>query len=401
MKYGLLICAFFNCLYLYSFEPYFYATKAEKGDGIYSLLRRYQLLDFDCNKEKFLDLNQLEINDPLIVGQEYKLPIKIYEYNGTSIRTTVGINNWDHAVRIQKFNEKILKKRLRRTKYVDSNILWVPYHELACVDEVSGKEKPSLAEKPEASVKKGTYKQVELLGEKYKMVEILSDDLKDQVFYLVAGHGGPDPGAQCSEECAHTISEDEYAYDIVLRLSRYLTAQGGTVHIIIQDKNDGIRDEKYLENDYDETCMGAKIPRDQKKRLWQRANAINDLYKAYKKKGIKTQVALMIHVDSYLNADHSVDTYFYHHKTSKSSKKLAESLQKTFKEKYNHYQKNRGYKGTVKTRNLFMVNHTLPTSAYVELGNIQNSFDQKRLLIESNREALAKWLYEGIVAAQL
>jgi N-acetylmuramoyl-L-alanine amidase len=388
-------------LYLYSFEPYFYATKAEKGDGIYSLLRRYQLLDFDCNKEKFLDLNQLEINDPLIVGQEYKLPIKIYEYNGTSIRTTVGINNWDHAVRIQKFNEKILKKRLRRTKYVDSNILWVPYHELACVDEVSGKEKPSLAEKPEASVKKGTYKQVELLGEKYKMVEILSDDLKDQVFYLVAGHGGPDPGAQCSEECAHTISEDEYAYDIVLRLSRYLTAQGGTVHIIIQDKNDGIRDEKYLENDYDETCMGAKIPRDQKKRLWQRANAINDLYKAYKKKGIKTQVALMIHVDSYLNADHSVDTYFYHHKTSKSSKKLAESLQKTFKEKYNHYQKNRGYKGTVKTRNLFMINHTLPTSAYVELGNIQNSFDQKRLLIESNREALAKWLYEGIVAAQL
>lgn len=401
MKYGLLICALFNCLYLYSFEPYFYATKAEKGDGIYSLLRRYQLLDFDCNKEKFLDLNQLEINDPLIVGQEYKLPIKIYEYNGTSIRTTVGINNWDHAVRIQKFNEKILKKRLRRTKYVDSNILWVPYHELACVDEVSGKEKPSLAEKPEASVKKGTYKQVELLGEKYKMVEILSDDLKDQVFYLVAGHGGPDPGAQCSEECAHTISEDEYAYDIVLRLSRYLTAQGGTVHIIIQDKNDGIRDEKYLENDYDETCMGAKIPRDQKKRLWQRANAINDLYKAYKKKGIKTQVALMIHVDSYLNADHSVDTYFYHHKTSKSSKKLAESLQKTFKEKYNHYQKNRGYKGTVKTRNLFMINHTLPTSAYVELGNIQNSFDQKRLLIESNREALAKWLYEGIVAAQL
>lgn len=401
MKYGLLICAFFNCLYLYSFEPYFYATKAEKGDGIYSLLRRYQLLDFDCNKEKFLELNKLEINDPLIVGQEYKLPIKIYEYNGTSIRTTVGINNWDHAVRIQKFNEKILRKRLRRTKYVDSNILWVPYHELACVDEVSGKEKQNLAEKPEASVKKGTYKQVELLGEKYKMVEILSDDLKDQVFYLVAGHGGPDPGAQCSEECAHTISEDEYAYDIVLRLSRYLTSQGGIVHIIIQDKNDGIRDEKYLENDYDETCLGAKIPRDQKKRLWQRANAINDLYKAYKKKGIKTQVALMIHVDSYLNADHSVDTYFYHHKTSKSSKKLAESLQKTFKEKYNHYQKNRGYKGTVKTRNLFMINHTLPTSAYVELGNIQNSFDQKRLLIESNREALAKWLYEGIVAAQL
>ena len=75
--------------------------------------------------------------------------------------------------------------------------------------------------------------------------------------------------------------------------------------------------------------------------------------------------------------------------------------QKTFKEKYNHFQKNRGYSGTVKTRNLLMINQTLPTSVYVELGNIQNSYDRKRLVFDDNREALAKWLYEGIRAAQL
>ena len=92
------------------------------------------------------------------------------------------------------------------------------------------------------------------------------------------------------------------------------------------------------------------------------------MYKAYKKKGVSTQIAVIVHVDSYKNAHHKVDTYFYHHKTSKSSKKLAQSIQKTFKEKYNHFQKNRGYSGTVKTRNLLMINQTLPTLVYVELG---------------------------------
>ncbi len=390
------------CLSLQAFEPYYFSVKAAKGEGIYSLLRKYQLLEYDCNTSKFLELNKIKIDDHLIIGKEYLLPVKIYEYNGMSIRTTIGINQWDQAVRIKNYNEKILKKNLRSTHYGDSNILWVPHHELECVEEESGKvkEKPSL-EQPKVSEKKGTYRQVELFGDENKMVEILSQNMKGEVYYLVSGHGGPDPGAQCTETCSHTLSEDEYAYDIVLRLARYLIAQSATVHIIVQDKNDGIREEEYLNNDYDETCLGQKIPINKKLRLRQRSNAINDLYYAYINKGISKQVAIVIHVDSYLNADHKVDTYFYHHKTSKSSKKLATSLQKTFKEKYNSYQKNRGYKGTVKTRNLHMLTQTLPTCAYVELGNIQNEYDQKRIILPSNREALAKWLYEGIVAAQL
>ena len=401
MRYKFLIVTLLMSTSLLAFEPYYHSVKAKQGEGIYSLLRKYQLLDYTCNMAKFCELNDLKKDDALIVGRDYKLPIKIYEYNGMSIRTTIGIENWEHAVRIKDYNEKILEKNLRQTKYVDSNILWVPHHELECVEDASGKEKETTVEKPLVDTKKGSYKQIDLFGKDHRMVEILSNDLKDHVYYLVSGHGGPDPGAQCSEECKHTISEDEYAYDIVLRLGRYLIAQGATVHFIIQDENDGIRDEPYLSNDYDETCLGSKIPRNQSKRLNQRATAVNELYKSYKKKGIKNQVALMIHVDSYANADHRVDTYFYHHKTSKSSKKLAESLQKTFRKKYNYFQKNRGYKGTVKTRNLFMINHTLPTCAYVELGNIQNAYDQRRIIQETNREALAKWLYEGIIASQL
>ena len=157
-------------------------------------------------------------------------------------------------------------------------------------------------------------------------------------------------------------------------------------------------DEAYLKCDTDEKCLGAKIPLSQKSRLKQRATAINNLYYRYKKQGITEQVAIMIHVDSYADAKRRQDVYFYHHKSSKSSKRLAESLHNTFKDKYNYYQKNRGYKGFVKSRGLYMLNFTQPTSVYVELANIRNASDQERLIKPSNREALAKWLYEGMVS---
>ena len=59
-------------------------------------------------------------------------------------------------------------------------------------------------------------------------------------------------------------------------------------------------------------------------------------------------------------------------------------------------QKGRGYKGYVRARNLYMIRNTYPTSVYVELANIRNAADQERLVLNSNREALAKWLYEGL-----
>jgi len=233
------------------------------------------------------------------------------------------------------------------------------------------------------------------------MVEIIDNNLEGEIYYLVSGHGGPDPGAMCTKECSNHLCEDEYAYDIVLRLARYLISHGATAHVVIQDKNDGIRSEADLECDIDERCNGAKLPLNQKKRLRQRATYINQLYSQHKKKGATKQVAVMIHVDSYGDASKRQDAYFYHHKTAKTSKKLAESLRNTFAEKYNMYQKGRGYKGFVKSRNLFMLNYTLPSSVYVELANIQNSDDRERLVIESNREALAKWMFEGLTNAKI
>ncbi len=399
MKYYIIIVFTLLVSSLFAFETYYFTVSAKPGDGVFSLLRRYHLDNHNCNRQHFLELNSLSMSDILVQGKEYKLPIHIYKYNGTSIRTTVGIDSWEQAVRIQKYNDIILNANLRKTKYSESRILWVPHHEIACLSDSASlvKEYREKASDKTDKAEDSNTLRVDLFGTKHSKVKVKDQELKGRVYYIVSGHGGPDPGAMCN--CSNTLCEDEYAYDVCLRLTRELMSHGATVHMIIQDKNDGIRDDEVLECDKDEFCMGAKIPYNQKKRLHQRADAINKLYKKYKRQGVKDQVAIMIHVDSNVE-DKRQDVFFYHHKSSNSSKRLATELQQTFKEKYNYHQKGRGYKGYVRERGLYMLNNTLPTAAYVELANIRNPHDHKRLLMNSNREALAKWLSEGIASYQ-
>ncbi len=404
------------CLFLLIFAadlsanaPYFHDVKPDKGEGIYSLLRKYDLMIHPCNKEKFLELNNLTEKSVLLTHKSYKLPIYIYTYNGKSIRSTIDVDNWEKAVRIKKYNESILKKGARRTNYTDSKILWVPYHEIACtITETEPSIKPSKIApiksnaKPKINKIKPADKNnlyVSLFGEEYAKVKVLDKSLKNKVYYVVAGHGGPDPGAMCND-CLDNknLCEDEYAYDIALRLARDLMQHGAKVHVIIQDANDGIRDGELLKCDYDEKCMGKlKIPRRQKARLVQRAAEINRLYRGHKAQGIKyeDQVAIFLHVDSN-SASKQQDVFFYHHKKSKTGKKLVKKIRDTFQEKYDKYQAGRGYHGTVKSRGLYVINYTQPTTVFVELANIRNKNDHKRILFKENRQAVANWLFEGL-----
>ena len=91
-----------------------------------------------------------------------------------------------------------------------------------------------------------------LFGKELASYKVTSSELKGACFYLVSGHGGPDPGA-IGRIGKIELHEDEYAYDIVLRLARNLMMKGAKVHIIIQDAKDGIRDDKYLKNSKRET----------------------------------------------------------------------------------------------------------------------------------------------------
>ena len=182
---------------------------------------------------------------------------------------------------------------------------------------------------------------------------------------------------------------------IALRLARNLMQEGAEVHIIIQDANDGIRDDAYLSNSKRETCMGDPIPLNQVQRLQQRCDKINALYRN-DRKNYKYCRAIFIHVDSRSKGTQT-DVFFYHSNRKADSKRLANNMKDTFESKYGKHQPNRGFSGTVSGRNLYVLAHTTPVSVFVELGNIQNTLDQRRLVIPSNRQALAKWLMEGFL----
>jgi len=107
----------------------------------------------------------------------------------------------------------------------------------------------------------------------------------------------------------------------------------------------------------------------------------------------------MIHIDS-RSESKSQDVFFYHWGKSKTSKKLAYDLQSTFKAKYKKFQKNRGYHGYVAERGLYMLRNTAPSAVFVELANIRNKNDHKRLMYKTNRQALANWLFEGMTGVK-
>lgn len=295
-----------------------------KGEGIFSMLRRYNLPPTDYFSD-FIELNKDRLGEDmqLKTGKKYLLPVEINSASGSGNQTGV----------------------------------------------------------------------FPIFGKDYQKVEFKDDKLQGAIFYIVPGHGGPDPGA-VGNKSGHMLCEDEYAYDIGLRLARNLLEHSATVYVITRDPNDGIRDERYLKCDKDETCWGdLTIPVNQTRRLRQRADAINKVSKQYTGRYERT---VELHVDSRYQK-HKVDIFFYHHPNSTKGKALNETLYQTIKEKYDEHQPNRGYNGSISSRRLYMLRHANPVSTYIELGNINHQRDQQRLLEVDNRQAIANWLTLGLI----
>jgi N-acetylmuramoyl-L-alanine amidase len=308
--------------------------KAKSGDGIYSVLKEngYSPSEF---LDQFIELNKKKLgrNNSLIAGREYRLPLK---ENGSSSTNQIAVRN----------TEKVPDK--------------VNY---------------------------------EIFGNKYREVTLTGSELSGTTFYLMSGHGGPDPGAVGNLN-GRKLCEDEYAYDVTLRLARNLIERGATVYLIIRDLNDGIRDEQYLLPDKDEVCFpGSEIPLSQLARLRQSTNAVNNLYT--RNKG-KFQRLVVIHVDS-RSTKENIDVFFYYDKASNTGKQLANTLMQTFGKKYAVHQPNRGYSGSVSERNLYVIKNSYPPAVFIELGNINHKRDQQRFIIPDNRQAVSNWLRDGLI----
>ncbi len=307
--------------------------KAKKGDGIYSVLKQNGY-SYTESLNQFVELNKSKLGkeNALIIGKVYRLPLKI-----------------DTITEVQKIQAKI-----------------------------------------DALPEKTVY---EIFGKKYREITIKSKELAGAIYYLESGHGGPDPGA-IGNLNGHILCEDEYAYDVTLRLARNLIERGATVYLIIRDPNDGIRDEQYLTPDKDEVCYpDNEIPLSQLARLKQSTAAVNSLHALNKK---KFQRLVVIHVDSRSEKE-NIDVFFYHDKGSNTGKRLANTLKETFEKKYAMHQPNRGYSGSVSDRNLYVIKNAVSPAVFIELGNINHTRDQQRFINPDNRQAVANWLRDGLI----
>ncbi len=375
-------------------------VRARSGDNVLSMLKRYGLSGYSCNIDFFCDKNNVTHRDRLQSNERYKLPICVAAYNGRSIMSTIEIDDWRKAERIKAFNNDALDQGLRPESFIVNRKLWIPIHELECESETPTDEKePSPAVKGlhgELSLSKGSRK-FPIFGSTYANTPLVDQKLKNKVFYLISGHGGPDVGAQ-GQRGSHTLCEDEYAYDVTLRLLKKLLSHGATAYMVVRDPDDGIRDGMFLDCDKDEVVWNdQEIPLPQKDRLVQRTDFINKMAAKHLKAGITDQTVIEIHVDSRSVHQH-IDVFFYHRNGNEASKKLANNMQAVFREKYQDRPDRRDYEGTVTTRNL----HTLTDSktrraVYIELANIRNAGDQQRLIQKNNRQAVANWIYEGII----
>ncbi len=331
----------FLVLLLTSFQAFSQGTyrlvTARAGDGTHTLLRRYGL-NPTRHLRPFLALNQAKLgkNQSLIVGHKYRLPVASPPPSPKEVKRTVATAKTVGPI-------------------------------------------------PPAS----------LFGPTYGGVTVRTQQLRGAVLYVSAGHGGPDPGA-IGQYGSAALAEDEYAYDVTLRLARALMEHGAQVYMIIQDPNDGIRDQAVLPIDYDEvTYPRQTIPLNQLARLRQGINAVNSLHARHKG---AYQRLLTLHVDS-RSAGQNIDVFFYHNSNSKAGQQLAQRIHQTFTARYRRAQPNRPYSGNVSTRNsLYVVRKSLAPTVFMELGNIRNDKDQRRFVIPDNRQALANWICEGIIA---
>lgn len=384
-------------------DPVWLMVLTRQGDDVPILLARYGLDEFDCNVTQFFKINKLREDYRLLVGKSYKIPVQEVTYNGKSIRTTLNITDWATAKRIQTYNENARRQGLRADDFIVSKKLWVPWHELNC--PATGEVAAAAATKPtrativgldEAAAVKGS-RTFPIFGPGYAKTPLVSSRLKGKIFYIISGHGGPDPGAQ-GRRAGNTLCEDEYAYDVSLRLVRLLVSHGATTYMIVRDPNDGIRDDAYLRCDQDEVVWGDRpIPRDQKARLKQRTDIINALTERHRRAGQTDQTVIEIHVDSRSHTT-KTDVFFYFRPGCEKSQQLAKRFHQTFYQKYLK-RAQRGYTGSVTSRGLFTLRETATTqkAVYIELGNIRNDWDQQRLVLKNNRQAVANWLCEALL----
>ncbi|MEL7148969.1 MAG: N-acetylmuramoyl-L-alanine amidase, partial [Bacteroidota bacterium] len=217
-------------------------VKAVSGDGIYSLLRRYDIPLSSATINEFIALNKDYIGDnrKIYAGREYWLPqfevtprdsIQEASSGEGSLKEATEADTTDRHVKvITPIVKKTVEEQSERSLSPESPSPVSTKGERSIVNSSATKDSvsKSLSDK---SVYAGRFP---IFGKDHELVLRKDNVLAGCYYYLISGHGGPDPGA-VGTISNKKVAEDEYAYDVTLRLARHLISRGAVVYLITRD----------------------------------------------------------------------------------------------------------------------------------------------------------------------
>ncbi|PKR76540.1 N-acetylmuramoyl-L-alanine amidase CwlD [Halalkalibacillus sediminis] len=187
--------------------------------------------------------------------------------------------------------------------------------------------------------------------------------LAGKVIVLDPGHGGVDGGADYED-----IQEKSIAFQTTLFLRDYLQGAGATV---------------YLTREKDVDLAPTDMKGYSKRKSYdirKRVDFVNEK---------EADLFISVHLNSIPNNQWRGAQAFYY--PNDENKELAMEIQKRMNESANKE------RSALPIQNIYILKHTDPVGALLEIGFLSNSEERSRLINEDYQREMASSIYEGIV----